>query len=105
MAGRSVDAEAVFPDGSEGAGFAGVRDYVLREREADFLDNVSRKLLAYALSRSLLLSDEFVIEKMQTADGEDGPTLGSLVEAVVLSPQFLSRRPPAEAGFESTAGE
>ena len=32
--------------------------YIREHRQKDFLDNLSRKLLAYALGRSLLLSDE-----------------------------------------------
>ncbi len=58
LAGRPVDASAVFPGGSEGAGFEGVQDYIREHRQDDFVDNLSRKLLAYALNRSLQLSDE-----------------------------------------------
>ena len=42
-----------FPGGSEGAGFEGVQAYIREHRQKDFLDNLSRKLLAYALGRSL----------------------------------------------------
>ena len=60
LAGRTVDIHAVFPGGSQGAGLDGVRAYIREHREADFLDNLCRKLLAYALNRSLQLSDESV---------------------------------------------
>ena len=42
-----------FPGGSQGAGFEGVRAYIREHRQKDFVDNLSRKLLAYALGRSL----------------------------------------------------
>ena len=66
LAGRPVDTKAVFPGGSQGAGFEGVRTYIREHRQNDYLENLSRKLLAYALNRSLQLSDEAVIERMET---------------------------------------
>jgi hypothetical protein len=65
LAGRPVDSSAVFPGGSQGNGLEGVRTYIREHRQADFVDNLSHKLLAYALNRSLQLSDEAVIERMK----------------------------------------
>ena len=53
LAGHPVDTQAVFPGGSQGAGFDGVQAYIREHRQKDFIDNLSRKLLAYALGRSL----------------------------------------------------
>ncbi|NIP95122.1 MAG: DUF1585 domain-containing protein, partial [Akkermansiaceae bacterium] len=63
--GRPVDAKAVFPDGSEGEGFEGLRRYIREQRVEDLVDNLCRKFLAYALGRSLLLSDESTVESMK----------------------------------------
>ncbi len=49
LAGRPVETQAVFPGGSQGAGLEGLQDYIRAHRQKDFLDNLSRKLLAYAL--------------------------------------------------------
>jgi hypothetical protein len=57
------------------------------------VDNFSRKLLAYSLGRSLLLSDEPTIERMKAALAANGYRFTSLVEAIVTSPQFVNRRP------------
>ncbi len=92
LAGRPVDTAAVFPDGSTGAGLAGVLRYIRERREGDFLDNLSRKLLAFALSRSLKLSDEPLIERMKANLAASGHRVAALVETVVASPQFLNRR-------------
>jgi hypothetical protein len=92
LAGRQVDTRAVFPGGKEGIGFESVQNYIRENRQNDFVDNLSRKLLAYALGRSLLLSDEPTIERMGTALAANGYHFGSLVEAIVTSPQFLSKR-------------
>ena len=49
-------------------------------RQDDFVDNLCRKLLAYALGRSLLLSDDDTIDDMRTRLAADGYRFGSLVE-------------------------
>jgi hypothetical protein len=92
LAGRPVDTRAVFPNGSEGAGFEGVQKFIREHRQKDFIDNVSRKLLAYSLGRSLMLSDEPLIASMNVKLGANGYRFASLVETIVASPQFLNKR-------------
>ena len=98
LAGHPVDTQAVFPGGSEGEGLKGLQSYIRAKREKDFLDNFSRKLLVYALGRSLLLSDEPLIERMNTALATSGYRVSALVETIVTSPQFLNRRLPDTGG-------
>jgi hypothetical protein len=92
LAGRPVDTNAVFPGGSQGSGYEGVLNYIREHREKDYVDNLCRKLLAYAVSRSLMLSDEPIIEQMKTNLAVNGNRFDSLVETIVTSPQFLNRR-------------
>ena len=87
-----VDTQATFPGGSQGAGLSGLQAYIRANREKDFLDNFSRKLLVYALGRSLLLSDEPLIQRMNTRLAANGYRISALIEAIVTSPQFLNRR-------------
>ena len=94
LAGRAIDASATFPGAFEGSGFRGVQAYIKAKREQDFLDNISRKLFSYALSRSLQLSDDPVVEEMTTRMRATGYRFGSLVETIVSSQQFLNRRRP-----------
>ncbi len=94
LGGRPIDARATFPDDSEGTGLDGLRRYLSEKRQADFVDNLSRKLLAYALSRSLLLSDQATIEQMRGKLVADDHHFGSLIESIVTSPQFLKKRGP-----------
>jgi hypothetical protein len=94
MAGRPVDTTAVLPGGVEGKGVEGVQAYIRDRRQAQFVDNLSRKLLAYSLDRSLMLSDEPLIEKMDARLAAGGYKIDALVEAIVTSPQFLNRRGP-----------
>jgi mono/diheme cytochrome c family protein len=92
LGGRSVDTRATFPGGSERNGLDGLRAYIRAERQDDFLDNLARKLLAYALGRSLMLSDEITIREMRTKLAANGQRFGDLVESIVTSPQFRNKR-------------
>jgi hypothetical protein len=94
LAGRPVETTATFPGGSEGSGFQGVETYIREHRQNDYLDNLSRKLLAYALNRSLALSDELTVQQMETRLAADNHRFNALVETIVTSPQFLNRRSP-----------
>jgi hypothetical protein len=92
LGGRPVAATATFPDGSEGTGLDGLRRYLAQERQDEFLDNLCRKLLAYALSRSLLISDDITIQNMRARLVADSYRFDGLIEQVVTSPQFLNQR-------------
>ena len=92
LAGQPVDTQATFPGGSQGAGLAGLQSYIRANREKDFLDNLSRKMLVYALGRSLLLSDEPLIQRMNARLAASGYRFSALVETIVTSPQFLKKR-------------
>ena len=87
-----MDAHAAFPGGGEGTGFERVEAYIREHRQNDFLDNFSRKLLAYSLGRSPILSDEPMIEQMRSVLTRNGYRFTPLVEAIVTSPQFMNRR-------------
>ncbi len=92
LGGRPVDSRAVFADGSSGVGVAGLRTYLHARRQQDFLDNFCRKLLAYGLGRTVLPSDRSTLAQMRARQTATGLHLADVIEAVVLSPQFLNQR-------------
>jgi hypothetical protein len=92
LGGRPIDDRAEFPNGSHGSGLDGLRAYLQAERQDEFVDNLCRKLLAYGLGRSLLLSDELTIEAMRANLKNNDNRFGQMVETIVTSPQFLKRR-------------
>jgi hypothetical protein len=94
LAGRAVDTEVTYPGGIQGKGLEGLRTFILQHRQQGFVNVLSRKLLAYALNRSLQLSDEALIESMETHLAARGYQFSSLVETIVTSPQFLNKRIP-----------
>jgi uncharacterized protein DUF1592/uncharacterized protein DUF1588/uncharacterized protein DUF1587/uncharacterized protein DUF1585/uncharacterized protein DUF1595 len=92
LSGRAIDASAAFPGGATGNGIEGLKTYLRANRQNDFIDNLSRKLLAYALGRSLILSDDILVESMRAKLARDGYRFGSLVESIVTSSQFRYKR-------------
>ena len=96
LAGRLVDTVAEFPGGSRGEGLKGVQDYIRANRQDDYVDNLSRKMLAYALSRSLQLSDELLIEQARQNLAKNDYRFAALFETIVTSQQFTNRRAGAE---------
>ena len=87
-----MDASATFPGGSEGAGLPGLRQYIREHRQNDFVDNFCGKLLAYALGRSLIFSDDATIQEMRGKLAANDYHFDTLIEAIITSPQFLNKR-------------
>ena len=85
------------PGGVDATGVPGLQTYIREHRQDRYVENLCRKLLAYALNRSPQLSDESLVDKMKTGLAADGYRLRALVEAVVTSPQFLNKRAPEMA--------
>ena len=96
LAGRPVDVHATFPGGTEGAGLDGLREYIRKRRENDFVDNFCGKLLAFALGRSLIPSDDALIEEMHGKLAAHGYRFDSAIQTIVTSPQFLNKKGRAE---------
>jgi hypothetical protein len=94
VAGHPVDVHAEFPGGGEGDGLEGIRTYIRERRQNDFVNNLCRKMLAYALGRSLILSDDPLVDKMRATLAANQYRFDTLVESIVTSPQFLNGRRP-----------
>ncbi len=95
LAGRPVDTAVTYPGGVNGVGFEGLREFIRDHRQGEFINNLCRKLLSYGLNRTLQLSDEELVDTMQTNLAAHGYGFDSLVETIVMSPQFRNKRIPA----------
>ena len=89
---RPVQTAAQFPDGKNRDGLAGLREYLRERRQEDFVNNLCRKLLSYALGRGLQPSDRSTLDEMRARLAAEHQAFGSLVDVIVTSPQFLNRR-------------
>ena len=92
LAGRAVETDAVLPGGFKASGYEGIQEYIRQHRQDSYLDNFSRKLLSFALGRSLLISDEPLIDRMRVQMKDNKYRFSSLVESIVTSSLFLNIR-------------
>lgn len=91
---RPADTKTVLYDGTAVDGIAELRDYLVNQRRQDFLRQFSRKLLGYALGRSVQLSDQPLIDELAALPESRA---GDLVATIVRSPQFREIRGTASA--------
>jgi len=101
LAGRPLETAVTYPGGDQGTGLQGLQTFIRAYRQEEFLNNLSRKLLAYALNRSLQLSDEALLERMEATLHARAYRFDSLVETIVTSPLFLNKRSPAFSEAQS----
>ena len=99
-AGRKIDNLASLPDGKTVAGIPALVEYIKRERQSDFVRTLCRKFLGYALGRSVILSDQPLLNRMEEQLKQNDYRFSTLFETVVLSPQFRQQR-----GVDSTSLE
>ncbi len=90
--GLAIDTHVKLPDGTAFDGLDGLRSYLVNTRRDDFLRQFCRKLLGYALGRSVQLSDKPLIESMLVRLKANDHKVSTAVELIVLSPQFREVR-------------
>src|SRR5262249_55223120 len=88
LGGTVVDTRVKLRDGSEFEGIDGLRTYLLTKKKAVIVRLFCRRLLGYALGRSVTLSDQALIDEMiAELDRNDG-RLSAAVQTIVRSRQF-----------------
>ena len=92
LAGRAISAAATMPEGAEAEGWAGLRDYIVTTRMEEFRRNFCENLVAYALGRTLLVSDDLLVEEMMEKLKQNNNRVSVALEYLVQSPQFLNKR-------------
>jgi hypothetical protein len=86
---RPADTKTVLYDGTAVDGLESLRSYLVNDRQRDFLRQFSRKLLGYALGRSVQLSDQPLVDELAAVPESRAD---ELVVRIVRSPQFREIR-------------
>jgi hypothetical protein len=86
--GGPVDARAKLRDGTEFEGIDGLRTYLLTKKKDVIVRLFCRRLLGYALGRSVTLSDQTLLDEMVAELNRNDGRLSAAVLAIVRSPQF-----------------
>ncbi len=87
--GKPVEDSTTTSDNKEISGVEGLIQY-LKAQEPQVIRNMSHKLLGYALGRTVLASDQPLIDRLVQSGGDAG--FSKLVTEIVTSPQFRYRR-------------
>ncbi|GIW92202.1 MAG: hypothetical protein KatS3mg110_0243 [Pirellulaceae bacterium] len=90
--GLVVDTRTTLMDGTRLDGLDDLRRYLLEARRADCVRQFNRKLLGYALGRSVELSDEPLLEDIERELENEDFRVWKAIEKIILSPQFRMRR-------------
>lgn len=86
-----VDAAVALPGGVAIDGMRDLKAELLRTKHADFRRALSRKLLSYAMGRSLTLYDQEAADALAELLSERGDGLATLVELITTSETFQSK--------------
>jgi hypothetical protein len=94
QAGQPIDSSGVLPSGDKFAGLAELKTLLLDKRRPEFVTNLSRKMLGYALAREINKVDMLVVEDAVRALEEGQWRISCLLETIVVSYPFLHRYRP-----------
>ncbi|MEW5980522.1 MAG: DUF1592 domain-containing protein [Acidobacteriota bacterium] len=92
--GKPIDDSDVLANQKKGFGVEGLLDY-LKGEEKQVVRTLAQKLLGYALGRTILLSDQPLIDRLVDAGGD--ASFSRLAAEIVSSPQFCKRRGQEES--------
>ena len=93
--GQPIHNSGTLTDNTEVSGVDGLLRY-LESQEKQVLKNLSNKLLGFALGRTVLASDQLLVQRLTEAGGEQ--TFADMATTIATSPQFRTR-----LGLEDTA--
>lgn len=88
--GKAIDDSADLGDASF-RGIDGLREY-LRKHQDEFLRNFSRKLVGFALGRSIAPADLSLLDSMVDEAAKNDQRFSSFVQTLTRSPAFRQRR-------------
>ncbi len=87
--GKPIDDYGELKDNSRINGITGLLEYLEKQQAEQVQRTMARKLVGYALGRTIQLSDQPLIDSLAATGGKSG--LSALVGQIVTSKQFLNR--------------
>ncbi|MBC7925698.1 MAG: DUF1588 domain-containing protein [Bryobacteraceae bacterium] len=100
-AGQPVNAAGELPDGTKFSGPDELKT-VLLARKDEFVHNLTRRMLGYALGRGLALEDSCTVDEIVGQLKRADYSAQTLIEAIVMSPAFRFAPPERLARREAT---
>ncbi|MCY3006664.1 MAG: DUF1592 domain-containing protein [Planctomycetota bacterium] len=91
-AGNPIDASSRLPTGEQIRSFDDLRSHLETHRKEDFVRQFNRKLLGYALGRSVQLSDEPILKEILDQQSQNSFSIQETICQIVLSKPFRQIR-------------
>ncbi|MBM3760774.1 MAG: DUF1592 domain-containing protein [Acidobacteria bacterium] len=92
LGGRPIHTATKLLDGTAIEGLEGLRQYLLTKKKQDFVRQFCRKLLGFALARGLQLSDEPLLDRMESQLATKSYSVEQAILMIVESRQFRQIR-------------
>jgi hypothetical protein len=89
--GQPIDSSGVLPSGDKFTGLGELKKLLLDKRRPEFVANLSRKMLGYALTREINKVDKLVVADAARALEDGQWRISCLLETIVVSYPFLHR--------------
>ena len=86
-----IESNTTLPDGSRIEGIQDLKSYLITKRSEQFSRALTRKMLSYALGRSVDIGDEETIEKLNQTFTQQDHRLQPLIRAIVTSDAFRTK--------------
>jgi mono/diheme cytochrome c family protein len=90
--GSQPDTRGMLPGGTEFRGLPGLQKALIDERRDQLVEQITRKMLTYALGRQLEYFDESVIKGIIQQVEDDDRRLQTLIHAIVTSDTFQMKQ-------------
>jgi len=91
IAGKPVDANSLLFNNQELNGIVGLKHFLLKERQDQFVNAFVHKLLTYALGRPLSFGDRAAVDEIASKVRSEGDGLVDLIKLIVLSELFQNQ--------------
>jgi len=88
-----LDVEGMLPNGTVVNGISGLRDALISERRDDLVEQMTRKMLSYALCRQIEYYDESTVNEIVETVENDNRRMRTLILAIVRSDAFRMKQP------------
>jgi hypothetical protein len=88
LGGLPLDTKVKLRDGTAFEGIDGLRTYLLTRKKNVVVRLFCRRLLGYALGRSVTLSDQALLDEMVAELDRNGGRISAAFQVIVRSPQF-----------------
>ena len=86
--GKNIDASGKMPDGKQFNGIVELKQYILKNKQKEFLKNMTERLLSFALGRELQYFDEPVIKRIMSETKKNNYSSRTMLKAIIMSYPF-----------------